>query len=528
MAYDSIETKIDEETTELGAQTASTASFVMVGKFASIIFLGLAFIVLARLLGPAQYGVYTLALGVAGIFGAVGNLGVSTALNKFIPDYVYKKDRRSLEILLANSFFVTIVLGIVLTAVSAASSGLIASYVFHDPSYTSVIMLAAATILASMLFGTAYAALLGFNKGKHVAAINAVQAVLQSVLAVGLVLMGFGPAGPIIGMVVGYSAGFAYSIYLIYAKNRLRMIIAPSIKEIRKIFSFSVPIAAASALQGIANSLALIVLGAYAAAAVVGNFGVASKTNSLIDIVSGSIGVSLITLYSTTLASKRLSPKISKFYNHTIYYSFVLLVPMLLFIGVLSKPFSYVAFGGVYSIAPIYITIMAFGTIVGIIGSYATSLLVSAKKVAKYLKYNGAIAIAEIALIFVLVPVFKGIGLVVLIYGFLPVVTAILFARESARMYRLRFNYRKLYRILSANAVSILVFLPLIWFWGGNYIPLLITSAIALLVLYPALLALFKGIDMHDVKIMDTMTRKIPVLNRALRLLLGYSTLFMR
>ncbi len=527
MPYNSsIESKIDDETTELGTQTASTASFVLLGKFSSIIFLGAAFIILARLLGPSEYGIYTLALGVAGFFGAVGNLGVSTAMNKFIPEHIYKKDKRALEELLANSFFVTIITGIALALVSVAFSGFMAVYIFHNSSYTLVIEVASVSILSSMLFGAAYSALLGFNKGKHIAVINTVQAVIQSVLAVSFVLLGFGAAGPILGMIIGYTAAFLYSIYLIYTGNGLKILVAPSAKAIRKIFSFSLPIAASNVLQTAAGNLSLIVLGAYATTVVIGNFGVASRTNGLIDIVAGSISVSLLSMYSSTLASKNISKKISKFYNYTIYYSFILLTPILLFIAALSKPFSYVAFSGVYSLAPVYITIMCMGTIVGMIGTYATTLLISANKVKQALKYNAAIALVEIALLFVFVPLFKGIGLVALIYGIVPLATSILFARASAKLFKLNFNFTKLYRILTANAVAMLIFLPLIILWGSNYIPLLITSMIGILVFYPALLALFRGIDRRDIKMMMTMTAKVPVVNVVLGRLLAYSSRF--
>ncbi len=529
MPYNSsIESKIDEETSELGAQTAGTASYVLIGKLSSIIFLGAAFIILARLLGPSEYGVYTLALGAAGFFGAVGNLGVSTAMNKFIPEHVYKKDKKALEELLANAFFVTIITGVVLSLLSIAFSSFIASYIFHDPAYTLVIEIASVSILSSMLFGAAYSALLGFNKGQHIAMINTTQAVIQSVLSVTFVLLGFGAAGPILGMIFGYTTAFLYSIYLIYVKNGLRILVAPSAKAIRKIFSFSLPIAASGALGGAAGNLSVIVLGAYATTVVLGNVGIASRVSGLIDIISGSISVSLLSMYSTTLASKNISKKINKFYNYTIYYSFILLTPILLFIATLAKPFSYVAFSGIYSIAPIYITIMCMGTIVSIIGGYASTLLISANKVKEVLKYNAAIALAEIVLLFVFVPLFKGMGFVALIYGIVPVATSILFARASAKLFKLNFNFTKLYRILSANAVAMLIFLPLIVLWGANYIPLLITAVLGILLIYPALLALFKGIDRHDIEAMRTMTAKIPIVSTVLGQLLGYSSRFVR
>ncbi len=516
---------ISPEVRSLGAGAARTASFVMIGKFSSIIFLGLAFIVIARLLGPSEYGIYTLALAVAGFTGAIGNLGVGTALNKFIPQHLYRKDMRAIEDILANSFFITLIMGIVIAVITAALSGIIAADVFHNPSYALVIEIAAISIIASMLFSTSYSALLGFNKGIYIAAINTTQAVLQSTLGVALVLLGFGPAGPIIGMIIGYTAAFLYSLYLIYQKHGLRMLVRPSGKSIKRLFSFSVPIGVSGATLSISSNLAFIAVGAFATAAVVGNLGVASKVNSLIDIVSGSISVSLLTMYSATLVS-RVKSKISKLYNHTIYYSFVLLAPMLLFVFVLATPFSYVAFSAKYSLAPLFIAVMAIGALIALAGQYANTLLTSANMVRDVLKYSVIVSAVTLVLIPVLIPTFKGIGLVLLLYIIAPILTNVLFIRRSSQLFKLGFKAGKLYRILAANAITMLLVTPLIFLWGGNYIPLLITAAIEIIVVYPVVLGLIKGVDRRDVIVMTAMTGGIPVVSRIIGWLLSYAGRF--
>ncbi len=520
--------RMSSEARELGAKAAHTASFVMIGKFSSIIFLGLAFIVVARLLGPAQYGIYTLALAVASVTSALGNLGVGTALNKFIPEYVYRKDKNAIEDILANSFFVTIIIAIITAAVTIALSGVIATDVFHNSSYTIVIEIAAISIISSMLFGTSYSALLGFNKGLYVAAINTTQAILQAVLGVTFVLLGFGAAGPIIGMIIGYTAAFLYSLHLIYRKHGLRMAIMPSRSSIRKIFNFSVPISVSGATLGVSSNIAFIAVGAYAAASVIGNIGVASKASGLIDIVSGSISVTLLTMYSTTLASSRMRAKISKFYNHTVYYSLILLAPMLLFLVVFAMPFSYVAFSGVYALAPLFIAIMAIGALIGLAGQYANTLLMSANRVRDIFKYNVIISVATLVLIPVLIPAFKGVGLVLLLYLIVPVVTNILYIRRSRQLFKLGFNMGKLYRIIAANAITMLLVAPLMLFWGANYIPLLITAAIEVIVVYPVVLGLVKGINKRDVRVMRIMTENVPVISAAVRGLLSYAARFTR
>jgi PST family polysaccharide transporter/lipopolysaccharide exporter len=511
---------------EIGSRTANTISYVLLGKFASLIFAGIAFIVVARVLGPSTYGIYTLALAVSGFFGSVGNLGVSTALNKFIPEYILRKDKKSLEAILANGYFITITFGVVLAVITVAFGPAIANYVFHNPSYTYFIDIAALSIISSMLFGASYSVLLGFNNGSRVAAINIVQAIIQSGVGITLVLLGLGAAAPIFGIVIGQMSGFFYSLYLIYGKNRIRMLVSPSVKEIRRIFKFSLPIAGSNLLQSISSNLSFIVLGAFAATIIIGNVGIATKFNSLIDVVSGSISVSLLALFSTTIAGSKMKDKMGKLYSYTLYYTFILLSPMLLFIAILAKPFSYVAFSSIYQSAPLFISVMCIGTLIGIAGTYASTLLTSANMVKYILKYNAIIAVVQLAALPFIIPIFKGIGLIVLVYVITPILTDALFIWKSSRLYSLKFDFNKLYRISAANAVPMLLLVPLVVLWGGNYIPLLITGFVEVVIVYPITLARFRGIDKKDVARIRSMSHGIPVVGYVMGALLKYATIF--
>ena len=518
----------EEEASEIGSKTASTVSFVLVGKLASFILAGIAFIIVARILGPGTYGIYTLALAVSGFFGSVGNFGVSTALNKFIPEYMYRKDRRSLESLLANGYLITLLAGVALAAVTMALSGTIAHLLFHNLSYSYFIDLAALSILSSLLFGASTSALLGFNNGAHVAAITGIEALFQSAISIALVLGGLGAAAPIIGIVAGQFIGFASSMYFIYVKNGIRALARPSVKEMKRIFRFSLPIAGSGLVQTVASNFSLIVLGAFATTVVVGNFGIASKTNSLIDIISGSISVSLLSMFSATVARRKSVRTVARLFNYTMYYALVLLAPILLFIAVLAKPFSYVAFSGVYTTAPLYILIMCVGLLAGLAGTYATTLLISASKVKEVFKYSAAVALIELALLPVAVPLFKGVGLAVLVYIVAPLVTDALFIWKSNKLFRLNFDFGKLCRISLANAVPLALLAPLMLLWGSNYILLLVTGAVEMLAVYPITLGLFRGIDSTDVKRIRRMTASIPFIGGAIGVLTGYAAAFLR
>ena len=71
-----------------------------------------------------------------------------------------------------------------------------------------------------------------------------------------------------------------------------------------------------------------------------------------------------------------------------------------------------------------------------------------------------------------------------------------------------------------------LLLVPLVVLWGGNYIPLLITGFVEVVIVYPITLARFRGIDKKDVARIRSMSHGIPVVGYVMGALLKYATIF--
>ncbi len=147
---------------DVGSRTANIASYVLLGRLLTFAMTGIALIVVTRLLGPTQYGIYTLAVAFAGIFGSIGYFGVGSTLNKFISEYKQLKKNDEISLVVSNSLFLVVSIGIVLTGLSFIFSSQISQYVFHTTSLSYIIQVISFWIITAMLFGAFYDALLGF------------------------------------------------------------------------------------------------------------------------------------------------------------------------------------------------------------------------------------------------------------------------------------------------------------------------------------------------------------------------------
>jgi len=483
------------------------------------------FIIVARLLGPTTYGIYTLALAIAGFFGSVGDFGIGTAFNKFISEYLAKGQHDKIADVLHNGLALTLAVGVILTLATIALSGVLAREVLHNAADTYVLYVASFTILAGILYSTTYNALVGFSRGRHITYVTIVQTVLQSLFTLALILAGFGVVSPIVGIIAGFTAGAITALYLIYSRNgtgfgRL------STSKMRELLSFSIPMAISNVLNFVATNLTLIVLGLFAAVAIVGNFGVAIRTSSILNLVIDSIGMSMLPLFSSTISSKRISSGITKIFNYSVYMAFLLATPLMFSLAILSKQFTYTAFSGTYSYAPLYISVMAIGVLLAIIGAYTSTLLISANKVRKVLKYNAIVAVIQFASIALLIPTLKGVGAVALLFIITPISSSAIFAYGARANLGISQKMGRIYRTLISGAISSLFLFPLIAAMGTHYIPLLVFGAVEQMLLYPAILAKLNGIKRRDVEILKGFTATIPMVNFAVDVFARYTMLF--
>ena len=175
-----------------GTKATSVASYVLMGKVLTYAMTGIAVIVVAGQLGPAQYGIYTLAIAFGGIFGSIGYFGIGTALNKFVSEYKQKNRKEEIGAVISSSLLILVATGLILGSLCLVFSDLISQYVFHTGSLSYVIRLVALYIVTAMLFGAFYDTLLGFGSGKHVAVVACVEAVVQATVSIVLAIGGFG------------------------------------------------------------------------------------------------------------------------------------------------------------------------------------------------------------------------------------------------------------------------------------------------------------------------------------------------
>ncbi len=484
----------DEE--GFGKKAARTLSSLLLGKFLVVLITGATLVVVARLLGPSGYGIYTLAFGFSALVGAVGHFGIGTYFNKHLSEYSYSGNAHGISEALSAGYLILILVAAAFTLLGILLSGYVAAHVLQKSGISSAtLVLASLSIFFSMLFGASYSGLIGLGSGKWASISNISEYMLQMVVSVALVVMGFGPNGAIIGLLSGYAFGFAVAIFALYKKASRygKIIFMPRRTEILKALRFSLPVAGNNLLNTGTTNFATVLLGIYATALLLGNYGTAYRGLNLMLVVYGTIGAVLLPMFSAALAGRHSVAEIERLFERSITYSIAIALPVIVYVIVLSKPIVYIFLTKSYGTAPLYLSVIALGAAASLIPSYLSSILIGTGNVYRVFKNNILAALAQLASLYLLVPRFSAIGAIVSILFIGSAVQGVLFIRLVRQIFGARMRYRRIASLFASGALLAAVIYA-VTYLPYNFLQLAVGAA-AVAVAYPGMLMLLGVLD---------------------------------
>lgn len=119
------------------------------------------YLLLARFLGPAEYGLFSLAMAALLIVTSIGDLGLGQSVIRFVG--ANSRDRKYLPYV--NLALKTkLISGALAIMAFAGLSSLLAKYIFHQPSLSTLLPLVGIGVLAQLLFFLSLAVFQGLQK----------------------------------------------------------------------------------------------------------------------------------------------------------------------------------------------------------------------------------------------------------------------------------------------------------------------------------------------------------------------------
>jgi O-antigen/teichoic acid export membrane protein len=511
--------KKDDSARTLGVKAAKGTLIYTIGNIVGSLMVLLLLIILARLLSPSDFGLYAIAIAFYNILS--GHFVFGTVIRKDIPQ---AKEKERVAELISNGYFLSLVVAFAVSIVAMLASNFIAINVYHNAAMTGSLVLASALVFLYALFNLTLAILIAIEKVKEGTIIYLLYASIQLVAGVALVLAGYGVFGAIVGLGIGLVIPSIIGICLI-AKHIGSRFAKPDKKTLKHMVDFSVPVLASNVATYVPPNLAILLLGVYATSLTVGNYNAAFRFGSFVSVILVSISFVLLPAFAKAFSDRDLSSKIGKIYNNSIYYTLLLLLPVVIYVVSVSQPLLYLLFSSRYSFAPFYFVIIALGSTVGIISTYAGNLIVGYGDTKRFMYYQLLAVAIQVILLFALVPMFGADGALLALFVISQILMDIIFVYALYKQFSFKQHFMPVLRLAIPTAILIIL-LSYFTLFLNNSKWSLITNLVAILVIFPPLAVLFGAVKRENLDFLKDIAKSLKA-GKALDYMIRYTELFM-
>lgn len=511
----------------LGERAARGAGQLFLGNTLSQIVQGVGIILVARLLGATDYGLYTLLLVPAATFFVFTRIGFGTAATRYVAYYNAQGRRDLADSFAASTFLYAAAIYALITLAAAVAAPAFASEILHEPAIGGLARLACATIFFQSVMNHAIDTLSGYYKMKQVSAVLLVQAVSKTVLSVGLIVAGLRVLGALLGAILSFAVAGAVGTLWLFSTVKVKGVLFDR-KTFERALSFGLPLYLASMVNGLSTQLQLVILASFASAAAIGAFTAAQNLAALVGILAYPLSAMAGVAFSEVSARNDEKRTASAYANATKMAA-VLVVPASFFLILAGKPMVGVLYGSAYLGYYLLLPVLAAGYLsVGLGGQTQVPLFNSLGNT----KVNLYIAVVWSTL---LLSLSLGLGFWLGVFG-VALATSIASAATAAIVH-LRF-VRGLGITLSGRRVGAVYVAALLA--AAPMIPLAqrvlhhgligLSELLLLLALYSlaysTLLPLIRGVNRGELKLVSQSMSGIPILGEILLGLTRYAELF--
>ena len=294
------------------SSTKSNESILTAAKGGSIVFAGNLFdngcrfitgILLARLLGAEQLGMYNLTLTTATITANLALMGLRTAMVRYVSLYRSQQDPAKLWGTLQIGIGVTTFLSLLAGGSLYLWAGPIAVQLFDEPRLASLFQIASLIVPFLALNYILAAATRGFKKMQYTVISQNISLPLVRLILIGglAITIGLTPTSALAVYGLTLLIVFVMLLYYLNKLFSLRRSLRTARRSFKEIFRFSLPLYLSGLVRTFRGNIQTALLGITSTITNVGVFAVASQINIIGRVFYGAIGVASAPIISELL-----------------------------------------------------------------------------------------------------------------------------------------------------------------------------------------------------------------------------------
>ncbi len=486
------------------------AGIIFIGSILVYIFTFLYRIVLARYLGPSDYGLIMIAITVLSVGRIISLMGLTSGVNRFIGYYSGKKEYEKIKGIILSSIKLVFIFGLTIALLTYIFSKQISLYIFHTQELIPILKIFSIIIPLNALIELFKAIFLSFKRPMYSSFIEVFFEKLLNLIFVGAVIF-FGSKlfGVSISYLIVYLIAVAFGFFILEFKTF--SIIKSNIKSVylyKEILSFSIPLLFVSLLIHILGWSDTFLLGYFKNEMVVGIYHVGFPLAYILLMFGRSFEALYFPMSSELLSQNKLL-ELSQTFNTIKRWIFILTYPTFLFFIFFAKTIIEIIFGLEYVAGWKVLIIISTGIFIASIFGPTDITLRVFKKTKFILKITVVLTLLNIILNLILIPLIGMEGA--------AISTSLLWINMGLFSFLklkklIKITYRKktyLKYILSGIFSIILVFVIFKIILNYMNIYLLIISIILHILTYLSLLIMLKSFTKKDLMVLSMIKNKL-------------------
>jgi stage V sporulation protein B len=511
---------------EMAKVSAKGSFHLLWGLVVSTVISSVATIFIARLLGSNLYGLYGIVLIAPTLIGVFRDWGINSAMVRYIAQFRSEDRASEVRSIIISGIVFEIVLGMALSVVCFALSGYLATSVFHRPEITSLIQVAAISILASGLINAASAAFTGIEKMELNSLMLILQSTIKTVIMITFVILGFGYSGAVLGYTVAIVIAGLIGVALVWTQYRHLPKIGNVKLEIqayiKTMLSYGVPLSISAILSGFQLQFYSFLLPIFYVTdnTAIGNFGIASTFVVLIAFFATPIATMLFPAFSK-LDPKKDKQTLLSVFQFSVKYASLLVVPVATLVMCLAGPAVSTLFGETYSTAPLFLALLAITYVFPVIGSLSVTNFISSQGKTTFILYLTLLSAAiGLPMGYILIMQLGVLGLIIAstVAGIPSTVVSLFWIRKH---YGLTIDWGSSVKILLSSATASVLTYFLIMELGFSSLIRLIIGVMFFAFVFVVMVLFTRTINKEDIENLRGMVSELGIIGKIINLALN-------
>lgn len=341
-------------------EAAKGSLHIFAGNTSSTIILAVASITIARLLGPSNYGLYSVALIAPSLMLLFTDFGVNPALVRFTAKLRSEGKSESIGSLIRAGLHFQLATSLLMFLLIFLFADSLATHLLNRPDIGFLIRLASIAIVGNGFIAASSSIFNGLDKMDRTALILITRAIVKAILAPILIVLGLSVFGALTGHILGCLVAGAIGAVMIARISKLPRYGSDEdpgfIPSLTLMVKYGIPLYTSTLIAGLLSQYKSIILAWLTSNTEIGNYTIATTFSAAITLLTTPISTALFPAFS------KLNPKSEKrslqsLFSNSLRYTLLLIIPASTFIAVSSKELVSVFYGPSYSEAPPYLTL---------------------------------------------------------------------------------------------------------------------------------------------------------------------------